>query len=202
MKTDSRKKLRDEWRDHARQSILKAAERVFARDITSVRIEDIAQEAGLAVGTLYNYFPDRKALLDTVVNNCKQEAFDVMQKVVQNELAQSLEEKLENFIKAIFGYVNQHHAFFHSAWHTEETRQSLGGKMTLMCIMREQLAQLLAKYIDNNYLKPEFADLYPTVIIGLIRGTFTNHAQGEDPVFAPDLAERLVKLFMEGAQKE
>ena len=44
--------------------IVKAAERLFARKgFAGVAMEDVAERAGLAVGTLYNYFPSKSALL-------------------------------------------------------------------------------------------------------------------------------------------
>ncbi len=51
-------------RKKRREEILNAAEKVFARKgITSTTIDDIATEAELGKGTLYNYFPSKEAIL-------------------------------------------------------------------------------------------------------------------------------------------
>lgn len=48
-----------------RQKILDAALAEFeARGYAAARMEDIAREAGVAKGTLYNYFDDKRALLE------------------------------------------------------------------------------------------------------------------------------------------
>ena len=48
--------------------IVKAAERLFARKgYPEVAMEDVAARAGLAVGTIYNYFPSKSALLLAIV---------------------------------------------------------------------------------------------------------------------------------------
>ena len=45
------------------QAILAAAQRIFIRyGFGQARIEDIAQEAGVGKGTVYEYFPSKKAI--------------------------------------------------------------------------------------------------------------------------------------------
>lgn len=47
-----------------KRRILEAASRLFAREgYQGANAKTIAREAGVAVGTFYNYFPDKKALL-------------------------------------------------------------------------------------------------------------------------------------------
>jgi AcrR family transcriptional regulator len=43
-----------------------AARTVFAEDGTSAPLEDIAERAGVGIGTLYRHFPTRQALLEAV----------------------------------------------------------------------------------------------------------------------------------------
>jgi len=55
---------RDRQKRERERQIVKAAERLFARrGFAGVAMEDVAERAGLAVGTLYNYFPSKSALL-------------------------------------------------------------------------------------------------------------------------------------------
>jgi AcrR family transcriptional regulator len=56
--------LRDRQKQERERRILKAAKRLFARKgYAGVAMEEVAARAGLAVGTLYNYFPSKLALL-------------------------------------------------------------------------------------------------------------------------------------------
>lgn len=51
-------------KDLKRQRILDAAKRRFGRSgIRATTMQDIAQEAGVAVGTIYQFFPDKDALI-------------------------------------------------------------------------------------------------------------------------------------------
>jgi AcrR family transcriptional regulator len=46
--------------------LVAAARTTFAEDGTSAPLEDIAQRAGVGIGTLYRHFPTRQALLEAV----------------------------------------------------------------------------------------------------------------------------------------
>lgn len=60
--------LRDRQKQERERRILKAAERLFARKgYAAVAMEDVAARAGLGVGTIYNYFPSKPALLLAIV---------------------------------------------------------------------------------------------------------------------------------------
>src|SRR5512146_1839893 len=57
-------RLRDRLREETARAILSAAEEVFAEEgLHAARMERIAGRAGVAVGTLYNHFADRAALV-------------------------------------------------------------------------------------------------------------------------------------------
>ncbi|MGW4801921.1 TetR/AcrR family transcriptional regulator [Nonomuraea sp. NPDC004297] len=51
-----------------RERIVAAALDLFARHGAGVSMEEIAQEAGLGVGTLYRHFPDRRALVEDIAS--------------------------------------------------------------------------------------------------------------------------------------
>jgi AcrR family transcriptional regulator len=56
--------LRERFRREVASSIAAAAEEVFAEQgLHASHVGDIAKRAGVAVGTLYNYYEDRDALL-------------------------------------------------------------------------------------------------------------------------------------------
>src|ERR1700686_2452040 len=50
-----------------RQSILEAAEAIFATEGLSVPIDTVAERAGVGVGTLYRHFPTKEALFEAIV---------------------------------------------------------------------------------------------------------------------------------------
>ncbi|HEY8472955.1 MAG TPA: TetR/AcrR family transcriptional regulator [Natronosporangium sp.] len=56
---------RDAQRNRAR--LIEAARQAFVEHGADVPLEEIARRAGVSVGTLYNRFPDRSVLIDTVL---------------------------------------------------------------------------------------------------------------------------------------
>jgi AcrR family transcriptional regulator len=50
-----------------REQLIATAADLFAKRGVDVPLEEIARQAGVSIGTLYNHFPNRGALLDTVL---------------------------------------------------------------------------------------------------------------------------------------
>jgi AcrR family transcriptional regulator len=60
--------LRDRQKQQRERRIVKAAQKLFARKgYAEVAMEDVSASAGLAVGTIYNYFQSKSALLLAIV---------------------------------------------------------------------------------------------------------------------------------------
>src|SRR5262249_18078249 len=59
--------LRDRHKSATRDAILDAAAALLTTQSSHVRMEDIAARAGIGVGTLYNYFSDRTALVEALL---------------------------------------------------------------------------------------------------------------------------------------
>jgi AcrR family transcriptional regulator len=67
--TDTQIELRRPKRADARRNydnLVTAAREVFSTDGTSAPLEDVAERAGVGIGTLYRHFPTRQALLEAV----------------------------------------------------------------------------------------------------------------------------------------
>ena len=50
-----------------RQQLMTAATELFTERGVDVPLDEIARRAGVSIGTLYNHFPNRGALLDAVL---------------------------------------------------------------------------------------------------------------------------------------
>src|SRR5437764_21209 len=70
-------RLRGKFREVTRAAILEAAEEVYSRQgLGSGRMEQVAASAGVSVGTLYNYFENREALVGAVLAARRRELLD------------------------------------------------------------------------------------------------------------------------------
>src|SRR5689334_18472384 len=81
--SEPRLKLRERLRGATRDAILEAAAGVFAAGgATQARMEDIAARAGVAVGTVYNYFEDRTALVTALLDARRRDMFEALDAAV------------------------------------------------------------------------------------------------------------------------
>lgn len=72
--TDTRPLRRDAQRN--RDLLVAAAGRIFATRGLDVPLEDVAREAGVSIGTLYNRFPTRGALVDATLADTMAETIE------------------------------------------------------------------------------------------------------------------------------
>jgi len=79
VKTTPRSARRHEQKRHRQEEILAAAFDVFAaHGYAAARIDDVAQEAGIAKGTIYLYFRNKEQLFRAVVRSLLQKRFDAV----------------------------------------------------------------------------------------------------------------------------
>src|ERR1700722_5610448 len=71
--------LRLTLREATANAILEAAEHVAARGgLSNVSLQAIAEQAGVAVGTIYNYYEDKPALFDALFTRRREELFSAI----------------------------------------------------------------------------------------------------------------------------
>lgn len=93
------------------QSIQDAAMRVIARKgIAAATMQDIAEEAGVAKGTIYLYFKDRDELVDTTFENSINQLHERIDKAM--EVHSTFEAKFRAALKTLFEFFRENREFF------------------------------------------------------------------------------------------
>jgi TetR/AcrR family fatty acid metabolism transcriptional regulator len=83
------------------EKILKAAEKVFLKKgFFPTRIDDIAEEAGVAKGTIYLYFRDKQSIYVSILDNRLKEVIKSLENI-KNEKSNATE-KLEKIFNVLF----------------------------------------------------------------------------------------------------
>lgn len=114
------------------QSILKLAN-IYGYDKLSMK--QIAQESGIAVGTLYNYFPDKKALISFAIEKSWQHSFDVLAAILKQPLP--ISEKWLRFNDALYTEIRK--------------RQGLGEKLTRTGILDAGIQAMIYARLAEMY---------------------------------------------------
>lgn len=82
-----------------REAVLDAASELFARRGDSVQMDEIAQRAGLGVGTLYRHFADKRALRAAIIGR----RFEAMTSLART--AEQIEDPWTAFKTLLYGYL-------------------------------------------------------------------------------------------------
>jgi AcrR family transcriptional regulator len=155
--TRSKEEVVQEFRVH---SIQEAAMRVIARKgMASATMQEIAEEAGVAKGTIYLYFRDREELVEKTFETAINELHQRIDAALDAE--GTFEQKLRNVITAQIMYFSQNREFFrlyHSLRMPEGTAtQQRRQKRTCQPQFRsrvERLASVLSDAMAAGEVRP------------------------------------------------
>lgn len=97
---------KEQWEQMTRRAIAEAVVHILAREgIERLTMERVAQEAGVAKGTLYSYFHDKQDLLDAAVGMTLEPMRQELAEVLDGPL--SPEEKLTELIRRHLGFFDR-----------------------------------------------------------------------------------------------
>jgi TetR/AcrR family transcriptional regulator, fatty acid metabolism regulator protein len=197
--------LRDQAREVYRDAILAAAERVFARSgFSGTRMADVAKAAGLATGTLYNYFANRDELLSSLIGRRTEEMIAAVKAAAAAGGAPR--ELLVALVRTIFRHFQTHRALFAvlpaaagiSGNHMAAiARQCMASQRSYQAVIAEALEGAAAAGLLR-------IDVPLALLVGVLTGaahgvmrTWMNQ-ETEDPPLV-DQAGVVVDLFLRGA---
>ena len=93
--------------EKTRQHLLSVAEEVFGeKGYFNASIVDITQQAKVAQGTFYNYFPSKKAIFEELVRNMSQSFRSEIREAIKS--TSSFEESQRIGFRTFFSYVKSH----------------------------------------------------------------------------------------------
>ena len=138
-------------RNSRRKMILDAALTLFAiKDFQSVTVREIAKEAGVSIGTIYNYYPNLTELFLGVFLECAQEMTQILDNM-NKDAPPSLEKLCEFYIT----YLNENMTFYQMMSHfmlggemSTQATQKLDAHMTEL--MNRIEAAVIGTGIKNN----------------------------------------------------
>lgn len=103
--------LRAQAREVYRDAILEAAAEVLVeRGYVGTRMQDVAAAAGLAIGTLYNYFPGKDDLVGSLLEHRAAQFSGAIDAVVRDTPART--SLVEGVIRTALGYIETNRALF------------------------------------------------------------------------------------------
>jgi AcrR family transcriptional regulator len=196
--------LRTKLREATAVAILDAAEHVAAEQgVSNASLHAIAERAGIAVGTIYNYFHDKLGLIDALFKRRREELFAAMDETAKKHARAPFSVQLEAFVGAVFSFFDARREFLRIGLETEPRRPKVvpgkDGSSPTMQQLRKHADRVVRVGLREKRLREDGADLLPIILVSIVRGVLVARAQGDDP-FAAEAA-RVVSIFLAGAAK-
>ena len=201
--------LRDRLRESTRDAILDAAASAFnAGGASAVRMEDIAAGAGIAVGTLYNYFRDRQTLVASLLRSRTQVLLDALDAAADADRQADgpsgahVTAELRQFVATLVAHWDANRVLL--TLMMEDLLQS-GADATAMNRQHTVATQLLARAqklmgrgIEAGLLHPADTGVYAAMLLGMVRGVVVTSVVRGDTGFAHQ-SDQIVRVFLGGA---
>jgi AcrR family transcriptional regulator len=188
-----------------RNQILDAATKVFAeKGFHRTTTKEIARVAGVAEGTIYNYFANKSDLLIGLMTRLAEV------ETLDDELAEALQGDVRDFFVAVF----RHRVG--NIQRGQETLRAILPEVMVNPELREQfyqqfvlrIATLLEQYvqtrIEMGHIRPVDAPLTVRAVQGMFVGLLVLRILGDEPLQSgwDDLPEVLGTLIFDGLRPE
>jgi len=174
-----------------RERLVLAAREVFRRKGLDAPLDEIAREAGVAIGTLYNRFPSRGELVDAALGPLAQRAVELAQRAARAE------DPWQGFVSFVEDTCE---LFAHDRGYADVYRSNVTGTPAIAAA-QERLAALKAAIMARAKRAGVLrADVEPTDIALFTWGIVGSMDATRD--IAPDAWRRHLALLLDGLRPE
>jgi AcrR family transcriptional regulator len=198
--------LRNRFRQATYEAILAAAEQTLSeRGLKAAGMGEIAACAGVSVGTLYNYFEDKDALLGALVIARRGELLQRIDTSLRAHESERFRAQLAALTEAFFEHFEAHRRFLHLLLDDQVRARVSSGPASsgesLLDQINGRVEKLMRVGLREGALRREDAAVYSALFLGMIRGTFIHQRRSARRPADGITAATLVRIFVEGAGK-
>jgi len=169
--------------------ISQAAVRVFSREgFHRARMKSIAQEAGVAVGTIYNYFKDKDDLLLSVFEDGIRIRMDFLEELGHTSLP--IRDQIQHLLESHFSQIREQQELaelilFERFHRGSQLRDRISALQKLLI---DQIAEFIQKGISEGWVRPCHPQVVAQALFDLVQ-TMTacwvsSSPDDEDDIFA------------------
>ena len=170
---------------------------MFARrGVRDARMEEIAARAGVAVGTVYNHYQDRGALLAELVERRRQELAYKLDRALGAQ-PEAFEAQLRTFTRTIFDHFESHRSFLSIMLESDSAHAARPSEAMLE--LRRRVEALVERGVREGVLRANGRELWPAMLFGAIRGVLVHEVRTPGPVPLAGRADAVIDFFVRGA---
>jgi AcrR family transcriptional regulator len=206
MNRDSAKKapaprLRTRLKEATTEAIRAAAEEVLGEQGFGARMEDIAERAGVSVGTLYNHFEDRTALLRELLRMRREVMLEKVDAVLAEVESRPFREQLQALLTVVFGHFREHSAFFSLAMQSEALRGPVfPAQGSTMVELATRVERLVQRGVAAGEVRREGSEFHASLLVGMVRALLLRAAAEKRSDELQRGADELLRVFLKGTE--
>ncbi len=172
-----------------RPKVIDAAQAVFSERGPEARMEEVAEKAGVAVGTLYRHFPNKEALLEALIAQRLGQVIEVARDVLQRDVEPW--EAFSSVMKRLTGMAYEDRAFAHVVPLLGDEGEVGEAKRRVGTLLEE----LVHKAQEAGKMRQDVgAEDLPPLFMGMVLAT--PHG------FSPARQERYVQIILDGLRHQ
>jgi AcrR family transcriptional regulator len=189
--------LRAKAREETNALILDAAEAVIGElGLHAAKMERIAARADVSVGTLYNHFADRSALIESLYAARAVTLHDVLQLSLSEARGRPIRTQVEILFAAMREHARDHRPLFTALLKEQQGPTRLRAPPVARAELEASARELVARGIASGELRADAPALLAEALISLARLVLLRSV--EEEVTAEELS-LLAGLFSRGA---
>lgn len=185
-------------RAEAQERLERAALRVFARaGYGSATVRDVAREAGVSQGLLYNYYDGKQALLEALF---RRGMLDVMASFAAAEVEAPPEERLARLVRAAFAGVREHLDFWRVLYGLRHQPDVLAALAPELAAFEDSVRATLEAHLRAVGFPRTRATTQARLLYGAIDGVAQHFAVDPDAYPVDAVAARIVETICRPAR--
>jgi len=196
-------RVRTPWESYKRQAIQEAVIRLICREgLKSVTMERVAQETGIAKGTVYLHYRDKQELIEAVKESSLTPLMSAADEVFRGSALPA--EKLRGVAAQYFKYFDEHRDLFRVLIYEREVTRAQGSRY--QSERYRHFVQEAARIIHDGIRRGEFREVDPhnvaAMFIESMYALMNQRLRSEKPAPAEEDANLIGDLFIHGLEKK
>jgi AcrR family transcriptional regulator len=190
------------WQDFKRQSIIEAVIQLMCREgLPAVTMERVAQEVGIAKGTVYLHYRDKQALLDAVKDSALAPMIDRLDQVFDS--AADPLRKLESYSLRYLSYFDERRDLFRILIYDREVTRASGQRFRgdRRRHLVQRTAQVIRDGVESGVFRDIDADKAAAMFVEANFAIMNQRLLGGSSTPVEDDAQLISGIFLRGITK-
>lgn len=172
-------RLRDRLREETSSAILSAAEAVIGEaGLHAAKMERIAASAGVSVGTLYNHFKDREALIDALRASRVRGLQGRVASALEASRGQPTRARVRALLSAMASHGREHGPFFAALMAESQGPSRLRAPIRVQSVLLPAIEEILGQGEASGEVRPDAAGIRADALVALARLVLARTVEG------------------------